>query len=505
MLEGICKPFDMKRMSHLMLMLGVCFCSCAGVSADIDSVLVRQQWPWSTDVKVEYRLSNVTVPVNIKVECFNNGKPLTVENIDKAITGKTYSLSKADEGIGFFYIDPVKAFGKSQVSLANFTVKLMLSESNAIDSEPIYRIIDLETKQVTDLSRADFYNDRGRKYGAYETSFAAIGYSPAMGEEYPYTTSLEDVFIWTGVTNDIAYKTTKLVMRRIPAKNKTFMMGGANDFAKTDAENYSLEVSFTNDYWLAVFETTCKQAQLLQGYVDAAASLTDAEAVIAADRIAKIDSTVGTSYKNIRGNPSEWEGWPENVYAVASDSALGRIRSVFPKLNFDVPTEAQWEYACRAGTETMYYSGVNPDNSADDYIAEVSELSWNSHNSGSSLHAVGLKKSNAFGLYDMLGNVGELTRDLHNPETAIWTNSANGKSEMIGPAYPTITEEPSGWMDKEAVLAVDEGCVTLFRGENSWRKYNRVKSSCRRGCYAKVDGRYGSYFGVRLFLPMEQN
>jgi formylglycine-generating enzyme required for sulfatase activity len=437
--------------------------------------------------------------VDIKVECFNDGKPLRVENIDKAITGKTYSLSKADEGIGFFYIDPVKAFGKSQVSLANFTVKLTLTESNALDSEPIYKIIDLETKEVTDLSRADFYNDRGRKYGTYETSFAAIGSSPSKGT--PYTTSLENVFIWTGVTNDIAYKTTKLVMRRITAKNKTFTMGGANDYQNTPSDDYLLTVSLTNDYWLAVFETTCKQAQLLQGYVDDAASLTDEKAAMPATRIAKIDSTVGTSYKNIRGNPSKWEGWPENVYAVASDSALGRIRGVFPGFSFDVPTEAQWEYACRAGTETMYYSGINPDNSEANYIAEVSELAWNSANSEGVSHAVGLLKPNAFGLYDMLGNVGELTRDLHDPSTPV----NNSENSVSGPAYPTVSEEPSGWMDKDAVLKADENCWTLFRGEHFARDYKRVKSACRRGFYQKVDGRYGTWFGVRLFLPMEQN
>ena len=485
-----------RRLRYGLGVAGALALSLPGVAADVDSVLVRQQWPWSTDVKVEYRLSNVTAPVNIKVECFNNGVAMPYEDIDSAIIGRTYGLTKADEGIGFFYIDPVKAFGKTQVSLANFTVKLSLSEADAIDAEPIYKIIDLQTKTVQHLSRADFYNDRGQKYGGWETNFAAIGSSPSSGE--PYKTSLKNVFIWTGVTNNIEYKTTKLVMRRVPAKNQTFMMGGANDPEKTPAEDYLLMVSFTNDYWLAVFETSRKQAQLLQGYRDAAATLTDEEAVMVADRIGKTDSTVGTSYQNIRGLPANWENWPENIYAVESSSALGRIRKAFPGLNFDVPTEAQWEYACRAGTETMYYSGVNPDASDANYIAEVSVLGWSSDNSGGALHAVGLLRPNAFGLYDMLGNVGELTRDLHNPDTLVYSGN-----EVSGPAYPTVAEEPSGWMDKEAVISKNEKCATLFRGENFARKFNRNRASCRRAVYSKVDGRYGSYFGVRLFLPFE--
>jgi hypothetical protein len=185
-------------------------------AASIDKVLVRQQWPWTTDVKVEYRLQDVTTPVDIVVECFDGALALSQSAVEKAIVGKTHALSAEDNGMGFFYIDPAKLFGGERISVPKFTVKLSLSSCDSKILEPLYKIIDLETKKVTTLSRADFYNDRGVKYGDWVESFAAIGSSPVTGE--PYTTSLEDVFIWTGVTNNIAYKTTKLVMRRIPAK-----------------------------------------------------------------------------------------------------------------------------------------------------------------------------------------------------------------------------------------------------------------------------------------------
>jgi formylglycine-generating enzyme required for sulfatase activity len=279
-------------------------------------------------------------------------------------------------------------------------------------------------------------------------------------------------------------------------------MGGANDYKNTTADNYSFTVSFTNDYYLAVFETIHKQAQLLQGYAESAATLTDEEAVMPADKIAKIASTASTTYEQIRGLPTQWEGWPENVYAVAPDSALGRIRSVFTGLDFDVPTEAQWEYACRAGTETMYYSGVNPPKSTANYTAEVSALGWHSGNSDNKVHAVGLLKPNAFGLYDMLGNYGELTRDLHDISKSVCTSDGS----VSGPAYPTVAEEPSGWMDKDEVLKVEpKKWGSLFRGESYGRNYDRTKSACRRGYYQKLDGTWASYFGVRLFLPAEQD
>jgi formylglycine-generating enzyme required for sulfatase activity len=73
-----------------------------------------------------------------------------------------------------------------------------------------------------------------------------------------------------------------------------------------------------------------------------------------------------------------------------------------------LPTEAQWEYAARAGTTTVYWHGDTAD--------ELNRFAWTARNSGARLHSVAKKGANAFGLHDMIGNLFEWTLDSYSDD-----------------------------------------------------------------------------------------
>lgn len=147
--------------------------------------------------------------------------------------------------------------------------------------------------------------------------------------------------------------------------------------------------------------------------------------------IDKTEVTQEQYRKVMNENPSGFKNCGNScpVDQITWSRASGYCNRISKKL----PTEAQWEKAARAGTETRYYWGN----------ADFSDYGWFDENSGRKPHPVGQKKPNAFGLYDMLGNASEWTADCYDPTKY----SSMSKSDPVydSPGCPLRVMRGGSW------------------------------------------------------------
>ena len=261
------------------------------------------------------------------------------------------------------------------------------------------------------------------------------------------------------------YKKTKLVMRRIPAGS--FMMGDRWDRSKAPIHH----VTLSKDFYIGVFEVTQKQWELVMGSNPSWFSWD-------ADSDSRPVEMV--SYEMIRGQ-TIGAGWPQNSN-VDEGSFLAVVRAKADLDNLDLPTSAQWEYACRAETTTDLNTGDYLESSSTD--SSLDGVGWYVGNSSGCTHEVGLCEANNWGLYDMHGNVWEWCLDWYEDDQA----SAPAIDPVGGPAALSST-----WP------------MRVLRGGS----YNRDAVECQSGHY----NGYGCYrdrhlvgdFGFRLAMTAGQN
>jgi len=262
------------------------------------------------------------------------------------------------------------------------------------------------------------------------------------------------------------HKTTKLVLRRIPATTPDFTMGSPSGELGREpwdpGSETQRQVTLTSDFYLGVFEVTQRQWELVVGNKPSWFNNATYYQTRPVETV---------SYNDIRGS-SAGAGWPANGNVDAS-SFMGKLRDR-TGLPLDLPTESQWEYACRAGTGTALNSGYNLTSTGQD--ARMAEVGRYWYNGGSSYSqscapsagtaAAGSYLANQWGLYDMHGNVWEWCLD--------W--------------YAT---NPGGVTDPPGASS---GSYRVSRG-GSWGSYADGCRSAPRGYYAP-DGRTG-YVGFR--------
>jgi formylglycine-generating enzyme required for sulfatase activity len=215
----------------------------------------------------------------------------------------------------------------------------------------------------------------------------------------------------------------KLTLFWCPAGN--FLMGSPSDEADRGSEETQHRVTLTKGFWMGKYEVTQGQWERVMG-----------------------------------SNPSWFTGAGANapVEKVSWDDCQEFVRKVNGLVSgggFRLPTEAEWEYACRAGT-------TGP------YAGNVDDLGWYGGNSDGATHPVGRKKANAWNLYDMHGNVWE------------WCSDWYGECPSGG------VSDPSG---------PGSGSCRVYRG-GSWFSYAWNCRSANRG--GNVPGYRDSFLGLRL-------
>jgi formylglycine-generating enzyme required for sulfatase activity len=194
--------------------------------------------------------------------------------------------------------------------------------------------------------------------------------------------------------------------------------------------------------------------------------------------LGKYEVTQG-EYEGVMGtNPSRFAGETNrpvekvrHYEALAYCSALSKRETLAGRLPRDyayrLPTEAEWEYACRAGTTNLYSFG--------DDIAQADKYAWTLENGDGTTHPVGLKQPNPWGFCDMHGNVWEWTQD--------WFADYPSVPSLVDPTGPAV------------------GKFKVFRG-GSWNHAIEMARSRNRFMMPSTNGIY--FVGFRVALSQRR-
>ena len=379
----------------------------------VTNVTARQRYPWNGLVDIDFEVSCSYPGTNLYLSVSARD-----EGTGKAILVRTLKLEGGEFGDELVVKAEDLPEGKGRLvwdarkDAPGTVAEAVTVEVQALAGEGQYMVIDLSA---------------GSGEGAtYPVSYLGTVPKGGWGDEF---------------------KTTKLVLRRIMPG--TFTMGCAtNELGYYGFEAVPHKVTITQPFYIGVFEVTQKQWELVMGSNPSyfTGDMRPAETM---------------RYNDIRGS-SLGAGWPGSA-EVDATSFMGRLRARTDGLAWDLPTEAQWEYACRAGTTTALNSGkdlTGVDECAN--LAEVGRYDYNMVDGKGGYDAdhtvVGSYLPNAWGLYDMHGNVWERCLDWWQERSAFSTVAVN---DPAGPKTGSKHVIRGGGWGTTAQF-----CRSAYRGNN---------------------------------------
>lgn len=240
---------------------------------------------------------------------------------------------------------------------------------------------------------------------------------------------------------------TVVKFKMTPIPEGSFVMGSnAQEKQRKPDEGPARKITISA-FWMGVHEVTHDEF-LLFFNDDKTSRNSDVDAV----------TRPTPQYIDLSWGMGKQGGFPTN--SMSQQTALMYCRWLYNKTGvfYRLPTEAEWEYACRAGTATAYPFG--------DDAALLPQYAWFATNSTNKYQKVGQKKPNGWGLYDMLGNVAEWTLDQYDPE--YFNKIADGSADPSippGSRYPK-TVRGGGYTDKPEALR----SASRWKSDPSWNK-----------------------------------
>ena len=296
-------------------------------------------------------------------------------------------------------------------------------------------------------------------------------------------------FLPGGILGNPDYRESSLVMRKVPAAGVEWMMGSIAESGRTATKEASHKAMIADNYYLGVFPVTQSQWALIQ-------TTRQFPSCFQYEADKKWRPVENICYNEIRLSDATTADnsayyWPN---APHGGSFLGRLRTK-TGVAFDMPSEAQWEYACRAGNgEGKWGDGSDYTSSSTDanltrlacygradIQKQVSEgnTTWSAADGGTK--PVGTHEHNAWGFYDMHGNIFEVCLDWFENDI-----SAHGGAVNINPDAPAKN------------LSGGNGTYRIWRGGS----YRHSAASCRSAYRTEgiANGRY-NIAGLRLACP----
>jgi formylglycine-generating enzyme required for sulfatase activity len=264
----------------------------------------------------------------------------------------------------------------------------------------------------------------------------------AEAEMKPYTETIQQ----TDATFDM-----------VPIAGGKFMMGSPEDEAdRADDEGPQHDV-VVEPFWMGKFEVTWDEYEQWSMALDRERRKINKVEPSEWDKVADALSKPTPPYSDMSFDMGK-EGFPAVCMTQLAAKLYCKWLSAKTGRYYRLPTEAEWEYACRAGTKTAYSFG--------DDVDDIDDYAWHYENSDDAYHKVGQKKPNPWGLYDMHGNVAEWCLDQHVEDIYGKTADKTIKNPYAIPKslYPRIVRGGSWDDDPDALRSAAR------RGsDNEWK------------------------------------